>query len=154
MGQDMNKNAFSCNSDVDEEDAVHPIIINHDKKNHEKKKNNKNDPNDDGDKTRFGRNKIKMKKYLNAMGRYECDVCHKSYARYNDLRGHFVIHDEATPKCPFCGKKFSRPIYLRDHIRSHKGEKPYCRTICHRRFTAKRNLTHHLKTHKKEKQNK
>eukprot|EP01084_Bolivina_argentea_P291045 500149_1 len=94
-----------------------------------------------------GRKKIDRSEHLNNAGRYQCRLCPKSYKRYNDLKGHFVIHKDDTKCCPHCKKKFSRPIYLRDHIRTHTGEKPFECNICRKGFCAKRNLTAHKKRH-------
>eukprot|EP01083_Nonionella_stella_P009437 27197_1 len=100
------------------------------------------------DKPRRGRKRIDRSPFLNAAGRYQCQSCDRSYKRFNDLKGHWNIHDASTKGCPFCGKKFSRPVYLKDHIRSHTGEKPYECVLCSKKFSAKRNLTQHLKVHR------
>eukprot|EP01083_Nonionella_stella_P098062 275670_1 len=98
-------------------------------------------------KSNRGRKKIDRSEFLNADGRYQCKLCPKSYKRYNDLKGHYAIHNDNTKCCPHCQKKFSRPIYLRDHIRTHTGEKPFNCDICHKQFAAKRNLVQHRKRH-------
>ncbi|KAK7084947.1 hypothetical protein SK128_000055 [Halocaridina rubra] len=53
-------------------------------------------------------------------------------------------------ECEICHKSFARIEFLRKHSMFHTGERPYVCDICDRAFTNKGNLTKHAKIHIEE----
>ncbi|XP_067613498.1 zinc finger protein 90-like isoform X2 [Eurosta solidaginis] len=79
--------------------------------------------------------------------RLPCEICGKSFYKY-DLKAHKRIHNnEKIYKCDFCEKCFIQASYLRSHMISHSDEKPFKCKYCERTYALKNRLTTHLRNH-------
>jgi KRAB domain-containing zinc finger protein len=87
--------------------------------------------------------------------KFQCDVCHKTFAKQAECMTHSAIHSEKRSfKCEFggCDKAFKISQSLRVHKVTHSGLKPYQCQICENWFSAKKGLKSHIQgVHKKEK---
>ncbi|XP_053699420.1 zinc finger protein 208-like [Sabethes cyaneus] len=87
---------------------------------------------------------------------FECDVCHKTFARSDKLRNHKIKNhtQEKNFKCPECEKKFYLRTQLTQHLKIHKLKRnvgrshkcPICEKVCKYKST----LAKHLKRHTDE----
>ncbi|XP_055371565.1 zinc finger protein Xfin-like [Condylostylus longicornis] len=83
----------------------------------------------------------------NEDGKYECEICKKTFDKSAALINHKFSHSEiAKPyKCTLCSESFLRPVDLKNHVNSvHDGIRPFKCSICQKSF--KRN--EHLQCHK------
>lgn len=78
----------------------------------------------------------------------ECLICHRQFARANNLSIHLRCHTGERPySCTMCDMKFALSGTLRRHMRTHSGEKPFKCHICLRNFGASYSLKRHLRIH-------
>nr|CAH7724011.1 unnamed protein product [Callosobruchus chinensis] len=74
-----------------------------------------------------------------------CDICDKWLSSAASLRNHKnVVHKEAKPFCcTICEKRFKRKADLKVHLRTHSGERPYSCDTCARSFINLSNFRRH-----------
>lgn len=79
---------------------------------------------------------------------YECEVCHRRFARSDMLTRHARLHSGVKPyACAACGQVFSRSDHLATHQRTHTGEKPYRCPACPYAACRRDMITRHMRTH-------
>ncbi|XP_059150373.1 zinc finger protein 236-like isoform X2 [Physella acuta] len=113
-------------------------------------------------------------------GPFNCSLCGRIFAKWNQLQRHLKTHDEdkpfrcnqcpmsyniednlllhlAThvgpdrdPICPECGKKFSRVASLKAHIMLHEKEENLMCPECGDEFSVQHQLDKHLQEHRQE----
>lgn len=101
--------------------------------------------------------RIKLKEHeFNHIGKYECYMCHRTYADKYFLRKHLKIHWNDSPdRCGDCGKVFMSQSKLRQHIyTNHRREDLTANYLCNecgKCFFTQQQLRIHLPTHSAEK---
>ncbi|XP_050437744.1 zinc finger protein 431-like isoform X1 [Adelges cooleyi] len=89
----------------------------------------------------------------NKDGRFDCDVCVRTFLFKSQLIIHERVHTGEKPyKCRICSSSFASKIVLRRHERVHPGEKPFRCSVCEREFSRHDNLKRHELVHTGEKQ--
>ena len=85
----------------------------------------------------------------NENGRYQCDLCDKSYARKHKLNEHKrIIHEGQRFQCEYCDKVLHSPLGIRKHkAKYHPNEKTqaYKCTICPYTTVHVKHLMNHVK---------
>ena len=85
----------------------------------------------------------------NENGRYQCDLCDKSYARKHKLNEHKrIIHEGQRFQCDFCDKVLHSPLGIRKHkAKYHPNEKTqaYKCTTCPYTTVHSKHLMNHIK---------
>ena len=81
---------------------------------------------------------------------YSCNLCEKRFSSQSILCNHMNIHT-GKYKCTECGKCCLSNKHLAIHRRSHSGEKLFECTVCSKRFITSRHLVVHSRTHSGEK---
>ena len=81
-----------------------------------------------------------------ALSTLDCNVCHKKFARRQNLKEHFrFVHELPTLECNVCHKKFARRKNLKEHIRFvHEKEKSFLCNYCNKRFARNISLMNHI----------
>lgn len=80
-------------------------------------------------------------------GLHFCNQCGKQFPSYNDQKTHECSQTCKPYCCSMCGKKFSRLWNLKLHWRIHTQEKPHRCTMCDKSFTRADILKVHQRTH-------
>ncbi|KAF4525929.1 hypothetical protein B566_EDAN014692 [Ephemera danica] len=76
---------------------------------------------------------------------YECEDCHKTFARSGQLVQHKRSHSGQRPfKCNLCNSMFTSSGNLKVHLKRHLGVKEYECEVCGRQFTRRDGLQKHL----------
>ncbi|KAJ2372131.1 hypothetical protein IW150_004264 [Coemansia sp. RSA 2607] len=83
--------------------------------------------------------------------RFDCDVCHRSFARQYNLKTHRLTHfpnaQASRPfKCAFCPKAFTRKHDLQRHSVLHERKDKHTCASCNRGFPRKDALKKHMET--------
>ncbi|KAJ1646860.1 hypothetical protein LPJ64_001680 [Coemansia asiatica] len=83
--------------------------------------------------------------------KFNCDVCHRSFARQYNLKTHRLTHfpntQESRPfKCPHCPKAFTRKHDLQRHSVLHERKDKHTCSSCNRGFPRKDALKKHVET--------
>lgn len=81
--------------------------------------------------------------------RFTCEVCNKTFARYQSMRDHLAVHSGEAPLkfiCEVCGKSFTQKGQLSLHQAVHSS-KPYACHICSRVFVSSVLLEEHSRKH-------
>lgn len=81
--------------------------------------------------------------------RFTCDVCNKTFARYQSMRDHQAVHSGEAPLtfiCEVCGKSFKQKGQLSLHQAVHSS-KPYACHVCSRVFVSSVLLEEHTRKH-------
>ncbi|KAJ1720947.1 hypothetical protein LPJ53_004471 [Coemansia erecta] len=83
--------------------------------------------------------------------RFDCDVCHRSFARQYNLKTHRLTHfpnaQASRPfKCAFCPKAFTRKHDLQRHSVLHERKDKHTCVTCNRGFPRKDALKKHIET--------
>ncbi|XP_061597691.1 zinc finger protein 84-like isoform X1 [Cololabis saira] len=73
----------------------------------------------------------------------------KPQSRSNFMKNGSCNRSERPFCCSVCEKRFSQNSNLRTHMKTHTGEKSFGCSICNKRFIQKGNLTRHMKHHSK-----
>lgn len=76
---------------------------------------------------------------------FECDVCHKKYARLGILQKHLKVHGEGKFTCAKCLKRFETEAELSDHNVVHSNDRVFPCNWCLNSFTEEKHLKTHLK---------
>lgn len=81
-------------------------------------------------------------------GRFQCQVCGKSFLQSTYLRVHMRTHEGVKPyKCKECGKCFARASLLTEHKRLHEESLHYTCHICGKCYRWNSSLHLHMQTH-------
>lgn len=80
-------------------------------------------------------------------GLHFCSQCGKQFPSYNDQQTHECSQTCKPYCCSMCGKKFSRLWNLKLHWRIHTQEKPHRCNMCDKSFTRADILKVHQRTH-------
>ena len=89
--------------------------------------------------------KERQSRVVNVNGRYECDLCHKTYSGPSGLWNHKqLVHQGVKYACYQCDYKATQQVGLAIHIQSkHEGIKYTC-DQCDYQATRQGNLTSHI----------
>jgi KRAB domain-containing zinc finger protein len=88
-------------------------------------------------------------------GELTCELCQKTFQRYEYLKRHMQTHlpNERKFECPECQKKFNRKDNLRSHLKTHSKDPELpmpdgqlC-VYCGRNFSNSSNLIVHMRRH-------
>ncbi|GAB0090379.1 hypothetical protein DMENIID0001_051080 [Sergentomyia squamirostris] len=81
--------------------------------------------------------------------KYECDICHKRFARITSLKLHkSKIHSGGDLKCLSCPETFTKPVYLIGHaLEAHGDDKPFGCSICNYRSNRQYHVEIHYRSH-------
>ncbi|XP_055706900.1 zinc finger protein 34-like [Phlebotomus papatasi] len=81
--------------------------------------------------------------------KYECDICHKRFARITSLKLHKnKIHSGGPLKCLSCPLSFTKPVYLLGHaLEKHNDDKPFGCSICKYRSNRQYHVDIHFRSH-------
>ena len=78
---------------------------------------------------------------------YTCEICGKTFGRYQYLYIHKKIHSEKKPfTCEICGASFRLKEHLKRHRYKHTEEKPFECKLCFQKYKSKDYLSIHIKT--------
>ncbi|XP_055371566.1 zinc finger protein 91-like [Condylostylus longicornis] len=83
----------------------------------------------------------------NEDGKYECEICKKTFDKSADLINHKFSHSGVTKPyvCTMCSKSFLRPDNLKNHVNCvHAGIRPFKCSICQKSFTRNEHLQRHM----------
>ena len=91
---------------------------------------------------------------ISSITRFECDVCHKTFARKKGLYEHIrIIHEKITVfQCKYCNKSYPRKNSLTNHIADvHEQSGNFACLACERRFFRQQDFEIHERRHTGEK---
>lgn len=81
-------------------------------------------------------------------GLFECHMCHKKYAKKDNLARHLMTHTgEKKHECDYCHKRFLDAALLRSHLQIHTRDYRHKCSVCQKGFSKKKNLYNHLQSH-------
>ena len=96
------------------------------------------------------RSLLKHKTIRHAEKPFQCQLCHKTFARKDNLHSHLNSHSNRF-KCVACSKCFATKQNLQRHDRIHTGEKPFKCSTCQKEFRTHSDHTNHVRIHTGEK---
>ncbi|XP_018318434.1 zinc finger protein 626-like [Agrilus planipennis] len=82
-----------------------------------------------------------------------CELCGKSYIRYNAFMRHKLAHDiddKTNRTCQICNKTFSNVYNYQVHTVIHQGCKSYKCGVCSKAFAHEYYLNRHMKGHQEQ----
>ncbi|XP_059612676.1 zinc finger protein 585B-like [Phlebotomus argentipes] len=81
--------------------------------------------------------------------KFECDICHKRFARGPSVTLHKEkIHSGGPLKCLNCPESFTKPVYLLGHaLEKHGDDKPFGCTLCSYRSNRQYHVDIHFRSH-------
>ena len=77
---------------------------------------------------------------------FECDVCKKTFTKFNTLCSHKQVHTKLK-QCKVCGESFERGLEWKNHTKKHKtSEKLFCH-ICGCSYLSNSGYNKHMRKH-------
>ncbi|XP_064628268.1 zinc finger protein 236-like isoform X2 [Lineus longissimus] len=75
---------------------------------------------------------------------FKCTYCPKKFRYSTSLKSHLVRHTNDGYRCEHCGKGFYLKKDLERHVLVHTGERPFCCSICGKRYQRNFQLKMHM----------